>query len=888
MQPVARKAKEPVTNVEAEQLMCHARSLQDEVERLRAELAQARGDTTGLEQPAVSAALPSPDTNRLSQSASDHCYRTLLGTIDTGFCVVQLRFDDAGRAVDYRIVEGNPAFERMTGLYNSAGKWVSEIAPGLERHWFDTYGRVALTGTAERFENAAVSLGCWYDVQALRIGDPGDRLVAILFNDISQRRQAELALARSEAHWRGLFENLSEGFVLGEVIRDEQGKVVDLRYLDVNAAWGRTVELNPDLARQRTYRQLFNDDDCWIDETAAVVDSGIPASFTRQIGTAGRWYEGRTHRFELDRFATLFREVTDSHVAETRRSGLLELSDRLRDMQDIDQIASSTAEILGRTLLACRAGYGVIEADSQTLMVNGDWTTPGTVSVAGRHHLPSYGSYLDELLRGDTVSISDTQTDPRTRDTAATLGKFGVRALINVPIIEQGRTVALIFVNASMPREWTAEEAAFAREVAERTRGAIERRRAEQDLRSLNARLESLIAERTADLAESEHRLRQSQKMEAVGQLTGGLAHDFNNLLSGITGSLELLQLRLRQGRFDGLDRYIDAAQSSSKRAAALTHRLLAFSRRQTLAPRPTDINQLVMSMEDLVRRTVGPAIELRIQAIGHIWPTLVDPNQLENALLNLCINARDAMPAGGRLTVETANLELDQLKARSLDVPTGAYVCLSVSDNGIGMAPGVVAKAFDPFFTTKPIGSGTGLGLSMIYGFARQTGGQVEIESREGEGTRVSLFLPRHPGDAEQPAPQPQLSEAPRANAGETVLVVDDEPTIRMLVSEVLHDLGYQALEAADGPSGLEVLQSDARIDLLVSDVGLPGGMNGRQMADAARLARPELKVLFITGYADSSILGDGQLEANMHMMTKPFVLDELAVRIQELIREG
>lgn len=876
-----------MTEIEAEQLKQHARFLQEEVAQLRAELSHIRGEAKGLET-AANARIKAPAAQRADDCspANDDSYRTLLNTIDTGFCIVQLRFDDCRRAVDYRIVEGNPAYERMTGFYGTVGKWVSEFAPQLERHWFETYGRVALTGEAERFENAAVSLGRWFDVQALRIGEPGEQRVAVLFNDISQRRQAELALARSEAHWRGLFENLSEGFVLGEVMRDETGKVVDLRYLDVNAAWAAIVELDPNLARQRTYRELFKDGEQWIEETATVVDTGIPVTFTRQVGTAGRWYQGRTHRFENGRFATLFREVTDSYADEARRNALLELSDRLRDMQDIDEMAATTAEVLGRTLHASRAGYGVIDADQQSMMVNGDWTAPGVASVAGRHDLPRYGKHILQLLKGQTISISDTQTDPRTLDSAGTLLKFNVRALINVPLIEQGRTVAMIFVNASEPREWTPAEAAFAREVAERTRGAIERRRAEQDLRSLNARLESLVAERTADLAESEHRLRQSQKMEAVGQLTGGLAHDFNNLLSGITGSLELLQLRLRQGRFDGLDRYINAAQSSSKRAAALTHRLLAFSRRQTLAPRPTDINRLVMSMEELVRRTVGPAIELQIRPEANPWPTLVDPNQLENALLNLCINARDAMPNGGELVVETANLDMDKASAIGRDVPPGAYVELSVSDNGSGMAPGIVAKAFDPFFTTKPIGMGTGLGLSMIYGFARQTGGQVEIQSREGEGTRVRVYLPRYAGEADSPGSNEPVGEAPRAKAGETVLVVDDEPTIRMLVSEVLHDLGYAAIEAADGPSGLKVLKSDTRIDLLVSDVGLPGGMNGRQVADAARVFRPDLKVLFITGYADNNIIGNDRLDDNMYVMTKPFVMDQLAVRIQQLIR--
>ena len=331
--------------------------------------------------------------------------------------------------------------------------------------------------------------------------------------------------------------------------------------------------------------------------------------------------------------------------------------------------------------------------------------------------------------------------------------------------------------------------------------------------------------------------------------------------------------------------RLAPAAQGAAKRAAALTHRLLAFSRRQTLDPRPVDANRLVAGMEELVRRTVGPEIQLDVVAAGGLWPILVDANQLENALLNLCINARDAMPEGGRLTIETANRWLDARVAKDRDLPPGQYVSLCVSDNGVGMTPEVIAKAFDPFFTTKPLGQGTGLGLSMTYGFVRQSGGQVRIYSEPGQGAMVCLYLPRHLGEAERPETPAELSEAARASVGETVLVVDDEPTVRMLVAEVLEELGYAALEAADGPSGLKLLQSDARVDLLVTDVGLPGGMNGRQMADAARLGRPELKVLFITGYAENAVVGNGHLDPGMHVMTKPFAMETLATRIRELI---
>ncbi len=382
-----------------------------------------------------------------------------------------------------------------------------------------------------------------------------------------------------------------------------------------------------------------------------------------------------------------------------------------------------------------------------------------------------------------------------------------------------------------------------------------------------------------------EEMLRQSQKMEAVGQLTGGLAHDFNNLLTGVMGNLELMQARISQGRHLEVERYVNAAQGAAKRAASLTHRLLAFSRRQTLDPRAINLNRLVIGMEDLIRRTVGPEIAVEpLVGAGGLWTTMADPSQLENALLNLCINSRDAMPNGGKIMIETANRWLDERGARDRSLTPGQYVSLCVSDTGTGMGPEVIAKAFDPFFTTKPIGMGTGLGLSMIYGFAQQTGGQVRIYSEVGHGTMVCIYLPRHLGGEEVDA-SPETSEPARAEVGQSVLVVDDEPTVRGLVTEILEDLGYTAIEAIDGASGLKVLQSQTRIDLLVTDVGLPNGLNGRQVADAARALRPGLKVLFITGYAENAVLSHGHLDPGMHVLTKPFAMDVLASRIKELI---
>ncbi len=392
--------------------------------------------------------------------------------------------------------------------------------------------------------------------------------------------------------------------------------------------------------------------------------------------------------------------------------------------------------------------------------------------------------------------------------------------------------------------------------------------------------------EHQAQLQEAQDALRQAQKMEAVGQLTGGIAHDFNNLLQGITGSLSVIRRLVQQGRTGELERFITGGMNSANRAAALTHRLLAFSRRQPLAPKPVQANPLVSSMDDLLRRTLGERVQLNTVLAEGLWTTLCDPNQLENAILNLCINARDAMPDGGQLTVETCNTQIDGSRAgRTADLRPGPYVCISVTDTGSGMSPDTVTKAFDPFFTTKPMGQGTGLGLSMIYGFARQSEGHAEISSALGKGTTVRLYLPRHGGEAEVEEQPPATAQDHTAHQGETVLVIEDEPVVRGLIVDLLQELGYRALEAVDGPSGLQLLMSPQHIDLLITDIGLPG-LNGRQVADAARIKRPDLKVLFMTGYAENAAFASGFLEANMEMVTKPFSMDVLASRVKAMIR--
>jgi len=385
---------------------------------------------------------------------------------------------------------------------------------------------------------------------------------------------------------------------------------------------------------------------------------------------------------------------------------------------------------------------------------------------------------------------------------------------------------------------------------------------------------------------QTEEALRQSQKMEAVGQLTGGLAHDFNNLLAGMMGNLELLQMRVARGRLDDLDRFINAAQGAGRRAATLTQRLLAFSRRQTLDPKPTDVNRLLVGLHELLNRTVGATVAIEVVQAAELWTTQIDGPQLENALINLCVNGRDAMPGGGKLTIETANTWIDDCTGQERDLPPGQYVCVCVTDTGTGMSAETIRRAFEPFFTTKPIGQGTGLGLSMIYGFARQSGGQVRIHSEMDQGTTVSIFLPRHDGPAQVDDHDGEATLT-ESTDGQTVLVVDDEATIRHLIDEVLDDLGYTVIGAADGAAGIKVLQSSARIELLITDVGLPNGMNGRQVADEARRLRPGIKVLFITGFAENAAVGNGHLEPGMELLTKPFTLEALSTKVADMLRK-
>jgi PAS domain S-box-containing protein len=406
-------------------------------------------------------------------------------------------------------------------------------------------------------------------------------------------------------------------------------------------------------------------------------------------------------------------------------------------------------------------------------------------------------------------------------------------------------------------------------------------------VRGRDGKVLGIVAEATdiTGRRRAEEQLRQSQKMEAIGQLTGGIAHDFNNLLAGIVGSLDLMRHKFNAGQMHDHARYMDMATASAQRAVTLTQRLLAFSRRQTLDLKPVDVNELVAGMADLLHRTLDRNIELTFRlapGLAHAW---TDANQLENALLNLAINARDAMTEGGQLTIATRNVTLDQAYASSHpELEAGAYLMLSVSDTGSGMTPDVIAKAFDPFFTTKPVGQGTGLGLSMIYGYVKQSSGHVTIHSRPGQGSTITLYLPRPragvPAMHRQP-PEPALP----AGSGQRILVVEDEAAMRAILVETLNGLGYRTGQAADAAAALAAIESGGAPDLLITDLGLPG-LTGRQLAEPVRLRRPGMRVLFITGYAGplarADFVGDG-----MDLIGKPFALDAFAVKVRDMLAE-
>jgi PAS domain S-box-containing protein len=747
-------------------------------------------------------------------------------------------------------------------LYNDA------YAPSLhDRHpaalgrpvaevWGDAWKQVAppflhALKTGEGFANEGVEIDIVrygtlektvWDFTASAIHGEHGCIVGLLNQGVesTERVRATEALKASEAELRVLNDTLQERIVAIAAERDRLWQVSrdpfvicdrEGRFVDTSPVWQDLLGYRREDLIGRTSEWMEHPDD--VAKSRAEVERVANGGITRQFVNRLRTKDGQYRSFawtavlDGDRFFCVARDVTDE----------IGLAASLRLYGDI--VESDTAPIVAwdRNLRliafnkahsdAYRVVYGIEQQLGDSLIEQ--FVPDQAVIVQG---------FMRRVLAGETFNVRQEFGDPALRKPSWDI--------VYSPLRDASGEIVGAFHHA---KDITAEVQA------------------------------------AAELAVTQEALRQSQKMEAVGQLTGGLAHDFNNPLTGVMGNLELLQMRVARGRLDDLDRFIGAAQGAGRRAAALTQRLLAFSRRQTLDPKPTDVNQLIAGLEEMLHRTVGSMAQIEVIGAVGLWTVSIDASQLENAILNLCINGRDAMPDGGKLTIETANKWIDDRAGRERDLPQGQYISLCVTDNGTGMSPTTIERAFEPFYTTKPIGQGTGLGLSMIYRFARQSGGQVRIYSEMGLGTTVCLYVPRHHGEAEHIG----LEEAGVLAAStdrQTVLVVEDEATIRHLMDEVLDDLGYTVIGAADGAAGIKVLQSGARVDLLITDVGLPNGMNGRQVADEARRLRPGLKVLFITGFAQNAAVGNGHLDPGMELLTKPFTLEALSVKVADILK--
>ncbi len=517
------------------------------------------------------------------------------------------------------------------------------------------------------------------------------------------------------------------------------------------------------------------------------------------------------------------------------------------------------------------------------------------LSGAKRSDFESFGmprptSVFAPTFRGEGIIRSDDiLVDPRygknTPHSGMPKGHLPVRSYLAVPVMSRsGEVIGGLLFGHDEPGVFTERSERVMIGLAAQAAIGIDNARLFDAAQRANAELEERVQARTAELEQAHEALRQAQKMEAVGQLTGGIAHDFNNMLAVVIGSLDLLGRRM--GTADARSkRYVDAAADGARRAALLTQRLLAFSRQQPLKPEPVDTNKLVAGMSELIRGSLGSDIRLETVLASGLWRTHADPNQLENVLLNLAVNARDAMPEGGRLTIETQNAHLDaRYVAAHLGVPAGQYVMIAVTDTGSGMPPEVIAKAFDPFFTTKQVGKGTGLGLSQVYGFVKQTGGHVKIYSEAGQGTTIKVYLPRLIGAAAETNADELSTELPNGDAYEVVLVVEDEPAVRQFSVDALTELGYRVIESDGAETALRLLDSHPEIVLIFTDIVMPD-VNGARLAEEARRRRPDLKVLFTTGYTRNAVVHNGVLDAGVELISKPFTIEELAAKVREVL---
>lgn len=650
--------------------------------------------------------------------------------------------------------------------------------------------------------------------------------------------------------YRFLFDTMDEGFCVIEFCDGPHGPLSDYVHVLANAAYARHAGI-PNVVGRKLREMVPDEADGWVARYGEVLRTGQPLQFEQELIATGHVLSVTTFRIEpaeKRQVAVLFKDVTERRRAE---DALQQLNEQLEQ-----RVATALAErgLFAKLVESSVARVQVVDTSLRLLAAN-------------TRALKDF-----EFLFGRSIKPGDSlpqclATFPDECAQAVALWRRALAGESFIEVIEYGRSGRMRHFELRFNP---------LRDAAGGIVGAylfvydISRQVSEQQR-----------------LLKAEEALRQAQKMEAVGQLTGGIAHDFNNLLGGILGAQELVRQRLEQSRTDEIPGLLDTASNSARSAAALVHRLLAFSRRQTLLPQATAVGALVLTMEDLIRRSVGPAIQLSVRCAEDLWPTFIDPPQLESALLNLCINARDALPAGGLIDIHCTNQRLDAERAALIDLPAGEYLCLSVRDNGRGMPLEVAQRAIDPFFTTKPLGQGTGLGLSMAYGFVRQSGGHLLIQSTPGAGTLVELFLPRH--FTAPVAHQQRTKPANQARQhGTRILLVEDQAALRLVIGEVLEELGHQVESVQGGAQALEAMSRGLLPDLLISDIGLPGSLNGRQVAEAYRARYADLPVLFITGYDESAALSDGVLPPRTAVLLKPFDLSDLTEKVAELLTHG
>ncbi len=817
----------------------------------------------------------------------------------------------------------NKAYSTLVGQREVIGKTVAEALPEVAGQGFvGLLDQVYRTGQPFVGRGAKVELaygGAGIEERYLDfiyqpiVSDSG--LISGVFiqgHDVTEQKRSEIALRESEERFRLVAENAPVMLWMSDV----EGHCVYLNKAQ-REFWGIDGEKLEEFDWMAT---IHPEDRGLMAPAAAAMQSKTPFSVEARMRRAdGRLRVVRTNaqpRFGPGREflgmvgvnvdVTRSRQTEHAIRNESRKLSILNRTGaEIRAELDIDKIVQIVTDACTE-LVGAEFGsffYNVTNDAGESYML---YALSGVSRDAfANAPMPRATDIFRPTFEGEGIVRSDdVLLDPRYGKHAPHYGMpkwhLPVRSYLAVPVaLRSGEVIGGLFFGHAAPGRFRQEHEEILAGIAGQAATAIdnarlfqaverelaERKRAEAALQTLNATLEQRVIEEVQERSKAEEQLRQMQKMEAVGQLTGGIAHDFNNMLAVIIGGLNLLQRKLAKGETD-VERFVEGATDAAQRAASLTQRLLAFSRQQPLSPEPISANRMVSDMSELLVRTLGETIAVQTVLAAGLWQIKADPGQLENAILNLSVNARDAMPNGGKLTIETSNAFVDDAFAREFAIPTGQYVLIAVADNGEGMPPEVMAKAFDPFYTTKGVGKGTGLGLSQVYGFVRQSGGHVKIYSESGVGTTVKIYLPRHYGEAPQAAPKENPTATHRGLPSEVVMVVEDEDRVRAVSAEALRELGYTVLEANGPLEALRMFDHGARVALLFTDVVMPE-MSGRELADHARARQPDLKVLYTTGYTRNAIVHNGILDPGTSLLTKPFNINELAVKVRRLLDE-